>query len=504
MCAETIRTRIAPSPTGAPHIGTAYIALFNYAFAKRHGGEFILRIEDTDQVRSTRASENDILEALEWTGLSWDEGPDKGGDHGPYRQSERLDIYRKHVDRLIASGHAYPCFCSSERLSELRNEQMAAKQEFIGYDGTCSMLDPQEARRRIEAGEPHVVRLKSPADGDCVINDRLREEIRIPWQTIDDQILMKADGFPTYHLANVVDDHLMAITHVIRGEEWISSAPKHVLLYQAFGWTPPMFVHLPLLRNPDKSKLSKRKNPTSILYYRQAGFLPEAVLNYLGLMAYSPADGQEEFTLEQMVATFDLDRVSLGGPIFDILKLRNFNGRYLRALTPEQLYERIKSWMLNDDTWQRVMPIAQPRLEQMTDLVPMSAFLFADRLAYDPELLVGTTGDGDRTARLLQTAQWEFEGLGDWTVERIKDVFMRMSETEDLKLKKLMPLFFIALAGSKVALPVFDSMVVLGKDMCLRRLQYALDSLATVDVTLKGKALKRFTKEYEGRYGRRN
>ena len=269
----TVRTRIAPSPTGDPHIGTAYMALFNYAFARRHGGQFLLRIEDTDQTRSTAESERAIFEALGWLGLRWDEGPDVGGPHGPYRQSERTVIYREHAVRLVEAGHAYPCFCSAERLAGLREKQMAAG-ETPGYDGHCVAIDPDEARRRIAAGETHVIRMRVPSEGECVFTDRLRGEIRIPWTQVDHQILLKSDGFPTYHLANVVDDHLMGITHVIRGEEWINSAPKHLLLYEYFGWQAPELCHLPLLRNPDKSKLSKRRNPTSINSYRQAGYLP--------------------------------------------------------------------------------------------------------------------------------------------------------------------------------------------------------------------------------------
>ena len=275
----TVRTRIAPSPTGSPHIGTAYIALFNYAFARKNNGQFILRIEDTDQSRSTRESEREILDALNWIGIPWDEGPDKGGPCGPYRQSERAAIYLEHALRLVETGMAYPCFCTPERLDELRRSQAKAGQDKLGYDGLCASLDPAEAGRRMAAGEPHVIRLRVPAEGECAFKDRFREMVRIPWNTIDQQILLKSDGFPTYHLANVVDDHLMGITHVIRGEEWISSTPKHLLLYKAFGWTPPEFAHLPLLRNPDKSKLSKRKNPTSILYYRRAGYLPAACRN---------------------------------------------------------------------------------------------------------------------------------------------------------------------------------------------------------------------------------
>lgn len=472
----TVRTRIAPSPTGAPHIGTAYIALFNYAFAKQHGGSFILRIEDTDQVRSTRESEVAILEALRWIGLPWDEGPDVGGDKGPYRQSERTEIYQKHCHLLESAGRAYPCFCTTERLSALRQRQEETK-ERIGYDGLCAGLPEAEARRRMDAGEQHVIRLRARADGECVLQDRFRGEIRIHWKTVDDQILLKADGFPTYHLANVVDDHLMEITHVIRGEEWISSTPKHLLLYEAFGWTPPVFAHLPLLRNPDKSKLSKRKNPTGILFYRQAGYLPEALLNFLGLMAYSPADGNEMFDLKTMTQSFDLERVSLGGPIFDIQKLLAFNGRYIRELSPDALVKRLQAWMLNDATWSALAPLAQPRLNQLADFIPLTAFVFADRLPLDPTLLTKGFEEPLRVAELLQMTQWEIEKTNVWDADSIKVMFLRISEKEDIKFKSLLPIFFTACTGSAVSLPLFDAMALMGRDLCLRRVQYAQEAL---------------------------
>ncbi len=284
-----VRTRIAPSPTGDPHVGTAYIALFNLCFARQHGGKFILRIEDTDQVRSTKQSEADILEALSWLGLNWDEGPDKGGEFGPYRQSERSDIYKQHVDQLLEDGHAFHCFCSAERLTELRKQQMA-DQKPLGYDGHCMHLSEAEITEKLNKNVSHVVRMKIPAEGRCIVEDMLRDDVSIDWQQVDMQVLMKSDGLPTYHLANVVDDHLMQITHVIRGEEWINSAPKHLLLYKYFGWEAPVLCHMPLLRNADKSKLSKRKNPTSIGYYQRMGYLPEAVCNYLGMMGWSMPD----------------------------------------------------------------------------------------------------------------------------------------------------------------------------------------------------------------------
>ncbi len=495
----TVRTRIAPSPTGAPHIGTAYIALFNYAFAKRHGGQFILRIEDTDQVRSTRASEVAILEALRWIGLPWDEGPDVGGPKGPYRQSERTAIYREQCDTLVRTGKAYPCFCTTARLDELRTRQEAEKTR-IGYDGHCAGLTAEAAQQRIDAGEPCVIRLRTPADGECVLKDYFRDEIRIPWETIDDQILLKADGFPTYHLANVVDDHLMEITHVIRGEEWISSTPKHLLLYEAFGWTPPVFAHLPLLRNPDKSKLSKRKNPTGILFYRQAGYLPEALLNFLGLMAYSPADGNEQFDLETMARTFDLDRVSLGGPIFDIQKLQAFNGRAIRELGADALLARLKTWMLNDQVWSALVPLAQPRLNQLADFVPLTAFVFADRLPLDTATLVKGFDAPEQAATLLQIAQWEIERAEDWNADTVKALFSRMAEKENLKFKTLLGLFFTALTGSAVSLPLFDAMALMGRDLCLRRVQYAQETLAADGAALSGKAAKKLMSDYEQRY----
>ncbi|MFU8780617.1 MAG: glutamate--tRNA ligase [Kiritimatiellia bacterium] len=494
-----VRTRIAPSPTGAPHIGTAYIALFNRAFAKHHGGQFILRIEDTDQVRSTRESEAAIFDALRWLGLDWDEGPDVGGAFGPYRQSERTAIYREHAERLVASGHAYPCFCTTERLAELRQMQ-EANQTRIGYDGHCAGLDAAAAAQRVASGEPHVIRLRTPPDGVCQITDRFRGVIDIAWETVDDQILVKADGFPTYHLANVVDDHLMEITHVIRGEEWISSAPKHLLLYEAFGWEPPVLAHLPLLRNPDKSKLSKRKNPTGILYYRQAGFLPQAILNYLGLMAYRPEGDLEIFDFDTMVASFALDRVSLGGPIFDIQKLRAFNGHYIRELQDAELLETLKGWLLQDGSLLGLVRMAKPRLEQLADFVPMTAYMFADQVTLDPADIDQAGKVSGKAAEWVQFAQWEFERLSHWEAEDIRGCLSKVAECEGVKFKLLLGVFFRVFSGRAVALPLFETLVWLGRDMTLRRLQYAQEALREAGVGLSGKALKRLEKSYQERY----
>jgi glutamyl-tRNA synthetase len=500
MNGTEIRTRIAPSPTGRPHIGTAYIALFNYAFAKSNGGKFILRIEDTDRARSTRESEDAIYDALKWVGIPWDEGPDIGGPFGSYRQSERLDIYKRHCAELVEKGHAYPCFCTAERLTELRKQQSAAKIPNPGYDGLCAGISKEEANRRIAAGEPHVIRMKVPREGECVFKDRIRGEVKIPWAQVDQQVLLKTDGFPTYHLAVVVDDHLMRITHVIRGEEWISSTPKHVLLYEYFSWQPPEFVHLPLLRNPDKSKLSKRKNPTSVIYYRDSGFLSEALVNYLGLMAYSLPDGREIFSLNDMIDSFDIGRISMGGPIFDLIKLTNFNGQYMRKMTPAQLMERARAWKVNDDAWLKILPLAQPRLNRLTDLVPMAAFIFADKMEYAPTALISSELDGEKTVRLLKIAQWEFEKLPAWNLEAIKSAFAKISEKEVLKLKSLMTPFFVALSGSSVSLPAFESMEIIGRDMVLRRIQYAIEALATAAFELKGKSLKELESHYETTY----
>jgi glutamyl-tRNA synthetase len=495
-----IRTRIAPSPTGDPHIGTAYIALFNYAFAKSQGGDFILRIEDTDRTRSTKESEQAIFDALHWVGINWDEGPDVGGDKGPYRQSERFEIYKEYCQKLLDNGTAYYCFCTSERLTELRKKQEAEKSDVLGYDSLCATLSKEEVEENLAAGMPYVIRLKTPKDGDCKFNDRLRGEISIPWKTIDDQVLLKTDGFPTYHLANIVDDHLMEITHVLRGEEWINSAPKHFMLYQAFGWEAPEIIHFPLLRNPDRSKLSKRKNPTSILYYKQAGFLPEAVLNFLGLLSYSMPDESEDFSLQQMVDVFDIDRVSAGGPIFDIQKLRNFNARYIRKLSVEELWQRLKEWFINDDTFLEVTEMAQPRLNQLTDFMPLATQVFQDKLSYNSEAITSTVEEDEQAPKLLRTLQWEIEKKSKWNKDAVGEVFGIIAEKEDMKIKKLMPLCYTVFSGSTVALPLYDSMVLIGKDLCLRRIQYALETLEQAEITLKGKPLKRFTKDYQWKY----
>src|SRR5688572_30070440 len=380
MPSSEVRVRIAPSPTGVPHVGTAYIGLFNYVFARSQGGKFIIRIEDTDQTRSHRRYEDAILRSLRWLGLEWDEGPDIGGPYGPYRQSERLGIYQEHVQMLIDKGAAYRCVCTPERLEAMRHEQRQAKQP-IRYDGHCRTASDSEIESALQQGRPMVVRLKVPTDGATVVHDAFRDPITIENSQIDDQILLKSDGYPTYHLAAVVDDHLMRISHVIRAEEWISSTPKHLMLYEAFGWTPPVMMHMPLLRNADKSKISKRKNPVSLEYYERQGYLPEALLNFLGLMGWSMPDERETFTLDEMIEAFTFDRLSLGGPVFDLQKLDWLNGIYLRQLTPEALAERLqrqiiqpKVQRLRDSEFvQQMIPLLQERLHTLGDFHTMAS-----------------------------------------------------------------------------------------------------------------------------------
>jgi glutamyl-tRNA synthetase len=492
MATDQVRVRVAPSPTGDPHVGTAYQALFNYAFAKGRDGVFVLRIEDTDQARSTDQSERAILESLRWLGLPWDEGPDVGGPYGPYRQSERTDIYREHVDGLLAAGNAYRCFCTRERLDAARRREGAG----AGYDRHCRDLPADESRERAAAGEPHVVRMKVPLEGECVMRDLLRGEIRKDWASVDDQVVLKSDGFPTYHLANVVDDHLMKITHVIRGEEWINSVPKHLKLYEYFGWEPPTFCHLPLLRNndPQKSKLSKRKNPTSINYYRRAGVLPEALRNFLGLMGWVMPDGEEKFTLADICAHLKLTKISLGGPVFDPDKLRWLNGRYIREdYTPARLQETLAAWALNPDYIARIVPLVQPRLETLGDWGFLTAAFFADAVPVDPAALALKGKTAEETAEILQLAVWRLDGLADFTAPALQSVFEEMAARFEVRLRDFNLPFYVALSGAKVWTPLYDSMEVLGPDLVRMRLRRAVDALGGVSA----KKLKKLEKRFE-------
>lgn len=336
MDKKRVRTRVAPSPTGDPHVGTAYMALFNLAFAQINGGDFLLRIEDTDRNRYAEGSEQMIFDALHWLDLNYNEGPDVGGDYGPYRQSERFEIYGDYAKELVNKGEAYYCFCDHDRLEKLRERQKAMSKA-PGYDGHCRSLSKEEIEEKLAAGVPYVIRLRMPYEGETVIKDRLRGDIVFENSKIDDQVLLKADGYPTYHLACIVDDHLMGVTHVIRAEEWIPSTPKHIQLYKAFGWEAPEFIHMPLLRNADRTKISKRKNPVSLIWYKEEGYLKEGLINFLGLMGYSNGENQEIFSLEEFIKNFNIDKVSLGGPVFDLVKLGWVNNQQMKLKDLDEL-----------------------------------------------------------------------------------------------------------------------------------------------------------------------
>lgn len=488
----TVRTRIAPSPTGDPHVGTAYIALFNLCFARQHGGQFILRIEDTDQQRSTAESEQQILDTLRWLGLDWDEGPDIGGPSGPYRQSERMDIYASYARKLVEQGDAFYCFATPEELDEMRREQMA-RGETPAYDGRGLLLSADEVEDRLQRGEPHVIRMKIPTEGACRFNDMLRGEIEIPWSQVDMQVLLKNDGMPTYHLANVVDDHLMGITHVIRGEEWINSAPKHQLLYQYFGWDMPVLCHMPLLRNPDKSKLSKRKNPTSISFYRDMGYLPEALLNYLGRMGWSMPDESEKFSLEEMLANFDIHQVHLGGPVFDVEKLDWLNGRWIREnLDADQFADRVAEWAFNRDNLMRVVPLIKERVEKFSDIPDLVAFLFSGLPKLTEADFENKRLEREQVIVILQFCSWRLDVLRTWQRDSLYAELKQIADALEIKLKDFMTPLFVAIAGSSSAPPLFDAMEILGPDMVRARLRHAL----SVAGEPSKKQLKKLEKEY--------
>jgi glutamyl-tRNA synthetase len=468
------------------------MALFSYCFAKQQGGQFLLRIEDTDVARSTKASEQKILDSLRWLGLEWDEGPDVEGPCGPYRQSERLDIYKAHVEQLLEQGDAFYCFCSTDDLDAMRQAQMAAG-ETARYDGRCAHCSAEDVKAKLEAGTPHVVRMKVPSEGTCRFEDKLRGTIEIDWSQIDMQVLMKGDGFPTYHLAVVVDDHLMGITHIIRGEEWINSAPKHQLLYQYFNWPMPELIHMPLLRNPDKSKLSKRKNPTSIGFYKDMGYLPEAVLNYLGMLGWSMPSGEEKFSLEEMVAAFDIERISMGAPVFDVEKLTWLNGRWLReSLSDDDFIDRLVEWRFNRDQLQRVIPLVKERVDVFSQLAPMTAYLVEGMPEISAESFAASKQSEDELKRSLQFALWVLEAQQDWQSASLQSALKALAEAMDIKIRDLLGPLFVAVSGRPISPPLFDSMAILGADMTRARVRHALNALGGVSKKLA----KRLESEY--------
>ena len=471
----TVRVRIAPSPTGDPHVGTAYIGLFNMVYAKRHGGQFILRIEDTDQTRSTRESEEAIYRSLKWVGLTWDEGPDVGGPHGPYRQSERTAIYREHAELLLARGAAYRCFCTSERLDALRREQGRT-----GYDGFCSRLTPAEVEARLAEGLPHVVRMVVPTGGTTTVPDGLRGNIAFENTQVDHQVLLKSDGFPTYHLANVVDDHLMEITDVIRAEEWISSTPKHVLLYEAFGWQAPRFWHMPLLRNADKSKISKRKNPTSLDYYQRIGILPEAMRNFLGLLGWSMEGDREKFTVDEMSEVFTFDRMSVTGPVFDLKKLMWLNGLYIREMPGDELVRRVQAEYLTPERLLAAMTLVHERMERLDQFLPTTSYLFGGELTYTWEELVPKkkfTGTPADVCRALTEAAEILDGVRVWTAAEIEPPLRALAERLGWKPGDLFSPIRVAVTARSAAPPLFETMVALGGAICRARLRDAAATL---------------------------
>lgn len=475
-----VRVRIAPSPTGDPHIGNMYVGLFNKVFAMQHQGTFVLRIEDTDRTRYAPQAVGMLLDSLKWLDLEPDEGPGYGGSYGPYVQSERLPIYREHAERLIALGHAYYCFCTPERLAEVRREQEARKQPTM-YDQHCLHLSPSDVEQRRSAGDPYVIRQRMPESGETTIHDLIRGDIAIQNHLLDDQVLLKTDGYPTYQLAAMVDDHLMEITHVIRGEEWISSTPKHLLLYQAFGWEPPKFVHLPLLRNADRSKMSKRKNPTSVPWYRDQGYLPAALVNFLGLLGWSHPDGREVFTMSEFVRHFRLEDITLGGPIFDFKKLDWLNGMYIRALTTPELSALCKPYLPADvpsEHLENVLPLVQERMKRIGEVREFTDFFWSESVEYDVALLRVKGKDADQVRGALAEVYAVLSEMDNPDHATWEAALRAVAARRDFKAGDLFMLVRVAVTGRTASPPLYETSVVLGWTRTHQRIKAALAKLS--------------------------
>lgn len=479
MADQVVRTRMAPSPTGEMHVGSMATLLKNYAFAKRHGGQFILRIEDTDKVREVEGGVREIQEIIKRYGLDWDEGPGKGGDFGPYIQSERLDIYREKVAELVKNDQAYYCFCSRERLEKVREEQRANKQA-PHYDGRCRQLSPEEAQARVAAGEEYVVRLKVPKNQEITFNDLLRGEITFNSDQIDDQVLLKSDGYPTYHLAVVVDDHLMKITHIMRGEEWISSTPKHVLLYKAFNWDLPIFAHIPVFLNPDgKGKMSKRKGTVSAQSFLDRGYLPEAMLNFFMILGWAKADQEEVISLEEYIQEFDPADLSSNSVAFDLKKLDWLNGVYIRKLNVSELIERLKPFLESNYPVERLtefLPLVQERLVTLTEINDLTDFFFKD-IKVDPELLLKKANPELLSQQLKQSIE-SLEAIDSWQEETIEELIRQLQEKMDWKRGQYFMALRLAVTGRQATPPLFITMKVLGKELVIKRLMTALKLIA--------------------------
>lgn len=465
-----VRTRIAPSPTGADiHIGNLYTAYINWAVARKYKGQFIIRIEDTDRERYVEGAEKKILSTIKAYGLDYDESIDKPGKYAPYQQSERLEIYKKYSDELIASGKAYYCICTKERLEEVR-KGMTAKKMVPKYDKHCLSIQ-EEVKKKVDAGEKYVVRLNVPANTVVTFIDEIRGEIKINTDNIDDQVLMKSDGFPTYHMAVVIDDHLMEITHVIRAEEWISSTPKHILLYQAFGWELPVFAHLPILRNPDKTKLSKRKNPVWASWYLEQGYLPEAILNYLALMGWSHPEEKDIFDREEFIKVFDLKRVSPVGPAFDLKKLEWMNGQYIMKMDNELLKNKIldlyKDKNLPVDLVTKTVPLIKERIKKISDYYSLIEFFIDAPKSYELDI----SSDKELIAEIAK----KLESVETWNAGVIGEAMVDLAKELNVPNSKFFMILRLVISGKKITPPLNESMEILGKEESIQRVKNAAE-----------------------------
>ncbi|MFN8559067.1 MAG: glutamate--tRNA ligase [Dehalococcoidia bacterium] len=486
----TVRVRIAPSPTGEMHIGNIRSSLFDWLFARHHGGVFVMRIEDTDRTRLTPGALEAVLDAHRWLGLDWDEGPDVGGPYGPYFQSERLHLYHAAAERLVAQGDAYRCYCTPERLDALRAEQARRRQQ-PGYDRRCRALSPQQRAEADAAGLPFVVRFAMPAEGKTSFVDAIRGEITFDNAQYDDHVLLKSDGFPTYHLAALVDDGEMRITHALRGEEWLPSTPRHLLTFRALGYEPPVYAHLPVIVGKDRKKLSKRHGGASVRSYREAGYLPDALFNFLGLIGWSLDDHTVEISREHFVANFDLDRVVRSPALFDLDKLNWLQGQYIQKLSDADFTDAALPWLDRDlppsaprpvdrDLVLRMAEALKTRVKRLDEVGPLAAYLFLpEPLAYDRSLLLGRKGAADPAEvharlRLLRDA---LATLEPWDRPRLEGAFRLLAEERGVKLGDLLTPLRAAVTGSAVSLPMDVSLDLLGRARTLRRIDDALERL---------------------------